>query len=84
VGETLRAPAGTPIELRLGVAASDGRRHDLRVAVVGNGKLRVLERGATPLVIVHREISDGTPLVLRADVRGTQQRVLTNPIIVRP
>jgi hypothetical protein len=29
-------------------------------------------------------VSDGTPLVLRAEARGAQQRVLTNPIFVRP
>jgi len=84
VGETLQAPAGTPIELRIAVEASDGRSHDVRVAVVGNGRLRVLQRGATPLSVVHREVSDGTPLVLRAEARGAQQRVLTNPIFVRP
>ena len=49
VGETLRAPAGTPIELSITVEASDGRGHDVRVAVIGNGRLRALERGATPL-----------------------------------
>jgi len=52
--------------------------------VVGNGRLRVLQRGATPLSVVHREVSDGAPLVLRAEVRGAQQRLLTNPIFVRP
>jgi hypothetical protein len=66
------------------VEASDGRSHDVRVAVIGNGRLRVLQRGATPLSVVHREVSDGTPLVLRVDARGAQQRVLTNPIFVRP
>jgi hypothetical protein len=84
VGETLRAPAGTPIELSITVEASDGKSHDVRVAVIGNGRLRALERGATPLRVVHREMSDGTPLVLRAEARGAQQRVLTNPIFVRP
>jgi hypothetical protein len=84
VGETLRAPAGTPIELSITVEASDRKSHDVRVAVIGNGRLRALERGATPLRIVHREVSDGTPLVLRAEARGAQQRVLTNPIFVRP
>jgi hypothetical protein len=84
VGETLRAPAGTPIELSITVEASDGKSHDVRVAVIGNGRLRALERGATPLRLVHREVSDGTPLVLRAEARGAQQRVLTNPIFVRP
>ena len=38
--------------------------------MIGNGWLRALERGATPMRVVHREVSDGTPLVLRADARG--------------
>jgi hypothetical protein len=84
VGETLRAPAGTPIELAVTVAASDGRAHDARVAIVRNGVVAALARGATPLRAVHRETSDGTPLVLRAEARGAQQRVLANPIVVRP
>jgi len=84
VGETLKVPAGTPVELRVSVEASDGRSHDVRVAVIANGRLRALERGATPLAVTYREVTDGTPLVLRVDARGAQQRVLTNPIFVRP
>jgi hypothetical protein len=83
-GETLRAPAGTPIELVVAVEASDGRPHDTRLAVVRNGVVLIHERGATPLRVVHRETSDGTPLVLRVEARGSQQRLLSNPIFVRP
>ena len=32
---------------------------------------------------VYRTITDGTPLVFRAEARGSQQRVLSNPIFVR-
>jgi hypothetical protein len=66
------------------VDASDGRDHDVRVAIVRNGLVATVERGATPFRAVHRETSDGTPLVLRAEARGAQQRVLSNPIFVRP
>jgi hypothetical protein len=83
-GETLQAPAGTPIELAVTVEASDGRPHDARLAIVRNGVVLVHERGATPLRAVHRETSDGTPLVLRVEARGSQQRLLSNPIFVRP
>jgi hypothetical protein len=83
-GETLRAPAGTPIELAVAVEASDGRAHDVRVAIVRNGVVAALARGATPLHAVHRETSDGSPLVLRVEARGSQQRLLSNPIFVRP
>jgi hypothetical protein len=82
-GETLRVPAGTPIELTLAVEASDGRANDVRVAVVVNGRAVALERGATPFRTVYRTTTDGTPLVLRMEARGSQQRVLSNPIFVR-
>jgi hypothetical protein len=83
-GETLRVPAGTPIELTVALEASDGRAHDARVTIVRNGRIATLERGATPLRVVHRETTDGTPLVLRVEARDAQRRVLSNPIFVRP
>jgi len=84
MGETLRAPAGTPIEVRLALDASDGGRHDVKITVLRNGRLAVLERTATPYRGVVREVGDGTPLVLRVEARGAQQRVLSNPIFVKP
>jgi hypothetical protein len=83
-GETLQAPSGTPVELAVAVEASDGRSHDVRVAIVANGRAVALERGGTPLRTVYRTTTDGTPLVLRMEARGSQQRVLSNPIFVRP
>jgi hypothetical protein len=83
-GETLRAAAGTPVELTVVVEASDGRSHDVRVAIVRNGVVAALQRGATPLRAVHRETADGAPVVLRVEARGAQQRVLSNPVFVRP
>ncbi|HET7341594.1 MAG TPA: hypothetical protein VFL90_09040, partial [Methylomirabilota bacterium] len=83
MGETLRAPAGTPLEVRIAIDASDGGTHDLRVALVRNGRLVVLEQGATPYRTVFRDTADGGPIVLRVDARGANQRVLSNPIFVR-
>jgi hypothetical protein len=83
-GDTLRAPAGTPIELSVAVEASDGRPHDVRLAIVANGRVVALERGGAPLRTTYRATTDGTPLVLRVEARGSQQRVLSNPIFVRP
>jgi hypothetical protein len=83
-GETLRAPAGTPIELTAVVEASDGRAHDARLAIVANGRVAALEQGATPLRARWRTTSDGTPLVLRVEGRGSRQRLLSNPVFVRP
>jgi hypothetical protein len=83
-GETLRVPAGTPIELAVAVEASDGRAHDARLTIVANGHAVALQRGGTPLRAVYRMTTDGTPLVLRMEARGSQQRLLSNPVFVRP
>jgi hypothetical protein len=83
-GDTLRLPPGTPIELAVAIEASDGRAHDVRVAIVVNGQALALERGATPLRTVYRATTDGTPLVLRLEARGARQRLLSNPVFVRP
>ncbi len=83
-GETLQVRAGTPIELAVAVEASDARAHDVRVAIIVNGQAVALERGGTPFRTVYRTTTDGTPLVLRMEARGSQQRLLSNPIFVRP
>ena len=83
-GDTLRVPAGTPVELAAAVEASDGRAHDARLAIVVNGRVVAVERGGTPLRATHRLTTDGTPLVLRVEARGSQQRVLSNPVFVKP
>jgi hypothetical protein len=83
-GETLRVPAGTPIELSVTVEASDERPHDVRLIVVANGRIVALERGGAPLRTLYRATSDGTPLVLRVEARASHQRLLSNPIFVRP
>jgi hypothetical protein len=84
LGDTLRVPAGTAIETRVVIEATDGGRHDVRVTLIRNGRLEVLDRGATPYRSVRRDVSDGTPIVLRVEARGAQQRVLSNPIFVKP
>jgi len=83
-GETLQVPAGTPIELAVAVEASDGRAHDVRLAIVVNGRAVAAERGGTPMRTVYRATTDGTPLVLRVEARGAPHRLLSNPIFVRP
>jgi hypothetical protein len=83
-GDTLVAPPGTPVELVAAVEASDGRPHDARLMIVVNGRVAALERGGTPLRASHRLTTDGTPLVLRVEARGSQQRVVSNPVFVKP
>jgi hypothetical protein len=83
LGETLRVPAGTTLDVAIAVEASDGARHDVRVVLVRNGQLEAIDRGATPHRTVRRLTADGAPLVLRVEARGAHQRVLSNPIFVR-
>jgi hypothetical protein len=83
MGETLSAPAGTPVEIRVAVEASDGGHHDVRVALIVNGRIEALERGATPYRAVHRFVGDGAPRVVRVEARGAEQRVVANPIFVK-
>ena len=56
----------------------------MRVAIVVNGQAVAIEKGATPFRTVYRTTTDGTPLVLRLEARGSQQRLLSNPVFVRP
>jgi hypothetical protein len=83
-GDVLKVPAGTPLEVAVAVEATDGRAHDVRLGIVVNGKAVALERGGTPYRTVYRTTTDGTPLVVRMEARGSQQRLLSNPIFVRP
>ena len=51
---------------------------------MANGRAVALERGGTPFRTTYRTTTDGSPLVLRLEARGSQQRLLSNPIFVRP
>ncbi len=81
-GETLRVPAGAPIEVRVGVETLDGSARAVRVTLVKNGAVAGAWTGATPFRQVHREVFDGAPAFYRLDVRGAG-RLLSNPVFVR-
>ena len=80
-GETLRVREGTPIEVRVGLAALDGSARAVRVTLVRNGAVAGVWAGSTPFRQVHREVFDGGPAYYRLDVRGPG-RLLSNPIFV--
>lgn len=81
-GETLRVPAGAPIEVRVGVQTLDGAARDVRVTLVRNGAVAGAWVGPTPFRQVHREVFDGAPVFYRLDVRGSG-RLLSNPVFVK-
>ncbi|MBI4255868.1 MAG: hypothetical protein HY616_12420, partial [Candidatus Rokubacteria bacterium] len=81
-GETLRVPAGTPIEVRVAVQTLDGTARDVPVRLVRNGAVAGAWVGRTPFRQVHREVFDGAPVFYRLDVRGSG-RLLSNPVFVK-
>ncbi len=84
-GETLRAGASEPLEVRVGVHASDGGEYPVRALLVRNGQVVQLWMGKTPLRVVHREAVGGAPAYYRLEVRGpTPHQILSNPIFVKP
>jgi hypothetical protein len=84
-GETLPARASEPLEIRVGVEASDGGEYPLRALLVRNGQVVQLWMGKTPLRVVHREPVGATPAYYRLEVRGSApHQILSNPIFVKP
>ena len=84
-GETLPARASEPLEIRVGVEASDGGEYPLRALLVRNGQVVQLWMGKTPLRVVHREPAGAAPAYYRLEVRGpAPHQILSNPIFVKP
>ena len=84
-GETLQAGASEPLEVRVGVHASDGGEYPVRALLVRNGQVVQLWMGRTPLRVVHREPAGAAPAYYRLEVRGAvPHQILTNPIFVKP
>lgn len=82
-GDTVRVPAGTPLEVRASIELSDASRPLLRVSLVRNGRVAEAWAGRAPLPVTWRETFDGRPLVLRLDVRSQPpHRILSGPIVV--
>ena len=84
-GETLQAKASEPLEIRVGVDASDGGEYPVRALLVRNGQIVQVWRGKTPLRVVHREPAGEMPAYYRLEVGGPEpHRILSNPVFVRP
>ncbi|MBI2544098.1 MAG: hypothetical protein HYW16_02600 [Candidatus Rokubacteria bacterium] len=84
-GETLQAAATGPLEVRVGVDASDGGEYPVRALLVRNGQVVQLWMGKTPLRVMHREVVGAGAAYYRLEVRGTApHQILSNPVFVRP
>ncbi len=84
-GETLQATTGEPLEIRVGVDASDGGEHPVRAILVRNGEVVEAWAGKTPLRVARREVFSGAPRYYRLDAYGPlPNHLLSNPIFVTP
>lgn len=83
-GGSVAAAAGTTVEVRLGVEATDAGPYPVRIALVKNGTVASVWAPATPFRAVYRETSDGTPAVYRLEIRGpVPHHLVSSPIFVR-
>ncbi|OLC17632.1 MAG: hypothetical protein AUH29_01295 [Candidatus Rokubacteria bacterium 13_1_40CM_69_27] len=82
-GETLRLPAGTPIEVRVAVDATDAGSLPVRVTLLRNGEVAEAWTGRTPFRAVYRDAVERRSVVFRLDARAAaSHRLLTSPIFV--
>jgi hypothetical protein len=83
-GETLHAVTGEPVEIRIGVDASDGGEYPVRAILVRNGQVSQVWGAKTPLRVVHREPFGGGAQYYRLEVRGpVPHHIVSNPIFVK-
>jgi hypothetical protein len=85
MGDTLAAPAGTPVEVRATVATADGTAHPVRITLVRDGEVVGTWTGPAPLRIVHRETAGARRHYYRLDARvSASDYLLGNPVFVAP
>ena len=85
MGETLPAPAGTPLEVRAIIEATRAPDRVVRVTLVKNGQVAEAWAGPAPLRVVHRDVADGRRNVYRLEARvSAGDHLLSNPVFVAP
>jgi hypothetical protein len=81
--DTLRVPAGTPLDIRVALEATSGTVLPVRLTLIRDGVVVEAWAGQTPFQTVRRESATGRPTVYRLDVRSTApHRLVTSPIFV--
>jgi hypothetical protein len=84
-GETLRAPASSPILVRLAVSSDDGRSRQTPVLVIRSGRLMKTETETVPFTVT---LSDTAPAAgdmeyYRLMIGTGEHRIVSNPIFIR-
>jgi hypothetical protein len=84
MGDTLKAAAGTPLEVRATVS-SPGGAHAVRVTLVKDGKVEAAWSGRTPLEIRRADVAGAGRAYYRLDARVSgADYLVSNPVFVAP
>jgi hypothetical protein len=85
MGDTLKAAAATPIEVRATVEAAGDTAQPVRVTLVKDGVVAATWVAPAPLSVVHRDTAEARRTVYRLEARvSTADYLLANPVFVAP
>ena len=84
-GQTVRAPALTPVLVHLAVSSDDGRSHQIPVQVIRAGRLMKTGTESVPFTLTLRDTapSAGEQSYYRLMIGTGQHRIVSNPIFIR-
>ncbi len=84
-GQTVRAPALTPVLVRLAVSSDDGRSHQTPVQVIRSGRLMKTGTESVPFTLTLRDTAPaaGQMSYYRLMIGTGEHRIVSNPIFIR-
>jgi len=84
-GQTVRAPALTPVVVRLAVSSDDGRSHQTPVQVIRSGRLMKTGTESVPFTLTVRDTAPaaGELAYYRLMIGTGGNRIVSNPIFIR-
>ena len=84
MGDTLKAAAGTPVEVRATVSSPTGS-HVVRVTLVKDGAVEATWSGRTPFEVKHEDVAGPRRSYFRLDARvSAADYLVSNPVFVAP
>jgi hypothetical protein len=84
-GQTLQAPASSPILVRFAVSSSDGRSRQIPVLVIRSGRLMNTGTETVPFTVTLRDTAPaaGEMAYYRLMIGTGDHRIVSNPIFIR-
>src|SRR3989441_1280094 len=84
-GQTVRAPALTPVLVHLAVSSDDGRPHQTPVQVIRSGRLMKTGTESVPFTLTLRDTAPaaGQMSYYRLMIGTGEHRIVSNPIFIR-